>query len=473
MGKEKLKEMTAIALGPAAFALLLVILPSESFTFQMRCAIGTLAWAGCWWLLPPVDYTVTALLPLVINALFQVVPMSTVVSQYASDSVMLVIAGMMIAASWEITGLDRRIAAYFLALIGNSLRKQVVFWFLLSVFLSAILPNMVVCAAITPIAVSMLRYVGEGDIKNSQAGSMVLMVIAWGTGIGGLATPLGGAMNLMIVRYLEQITGAEYMYIDWVIRFAPIMVVLLASNLLYLVAISPKNMRLEGSQEYLEQERRKMGRMTRDEAVCLAAFLVAMLLAFTRNLYSDLLPGLIPAYSFIACAMILFFAPSQKGGRIINWKTVEPRITWGMVYMIAGGIAIGSMLTGSGADVALGELISSLGISGKFTVIFVIVAFTVILSDLTNAAAAAAITVPIVISIGKAMGITPIPLVYAAAIGINISYVMPTSIRALPVGYGLQPSFMAQRGLVLSAIVIVLLSVVCWILMEFWPLFLT
>lgn len=127
--------------------------------------------------------------------------------------------------------------------------------------------------------------------------------------------------------------------------------------------------------------------------------------------------------------------------------------------------------SGEDLDAAMGILAAELADareSGNYDA-----AIEVVLSDLTNASAAAAIAVPIVISIGRAMGITPIPLVYAAAIGVNVSYVMPTSIRALPVGYGLQPSFMARRGLLLSIIIIVLLSVVCWFLMEFWPLFLT
>ena len=82
---------------------------------------------------------------------------------------------------------------------------------MLSAALSSILPNAVVCATITPIAMSMLKYIKEDDISNSRIGSKLLLTIAYAAGLGGLASPLGGAMNLVTVDYLQQLTGQEYM----------------------------------------------------------------------------------------------------------------------------------------------------------------------------------------------------------------------------------------------------------------------
>lgn len=33
-------------------------------------------------------------------------------------------------------------------------------------------------------------------------------------------TPLGGAMNLVTVAYIEELTGTEFIYTDWVIPAA-------------------------------------------------------------------------------------------------------------------------------------------------------------------------------------------------------------------------------------------------------------
>ena len=155
--------------------------------------MGTMAWTAFWWITAPVDYAVTGLLPIAINAVVPMATMSSVIANYASETIMLLLGADIITVSWEETGLDKRIAAKFLGLIGNNLRQQVIFWFLLSAALSAILPNAVVCATVTAIAMAMLNYIGQGDIANSRIGSKLLLTIAYAAGLGGIASPLGGA----------------------------------------------------------------------------------------------------------------------------------------------------------------------------------------------------------------------------------------------------------------------------------------
>ena len=171
-----------------------------------RAAIGTVLWMAYWWVTRPVDYAVTAFLPMAVNALLPMTEMAPVIANYASETVLLLFGASIITVSWEETGLDKRIAAVFLRVIGDNVRSQLIFWFMLSVLLSAVLPNSVVCATITPIAVAMLKYVGHGDIEKSKVGSLLLLTIAYAVGVGGLATPLGGAMNLVTVDYIQQLS---------------------------------------------------------------------------------------------------------------------------------------------------------------------------------------------------------------------------------------------------------------------------
>ncbi len=230
------KRLGLILGGPLLFALSCLVLPVSVFeTLGARAAVGTVAWMAFWWVTGPVDYAVTAFLPIVMNAFIQMTEMPSVIANYASETILLLLGASILTVSWELTGLDKRIAASFLGAVGCSFRAQLIFWFLLAEGLTAILPNAVVCATITPIAVSMLKYAGEGDIKNSAKGSKLLLTIAYATGLGGLASPLGGAMNLVTVDYLQQLTGEEYMYISWVWHFLPIMLVLTVSNLLFML----------------------------------------------------------------------------------------------------------------------------------------------------------------------------------------------------------------------------------------------
>lgn len=465
--KKQSSSLIHTLIGPLLYFLCLFCIPESFFpTLAQRSAIGTVVWMAYWWVTGPIDYAVTAFLPIVTNALISMADMEEVVANYASETIFLLLGASILSVSWEKTGLDKRIAAVFLHLLGTSLASHLVFWFLLSTLLSAVLPNAVVCATITPIAVSMLKFVGLEKIESSEPASLILMCIAWGAGMGGLASPLGGAMNLVVVDYIEQLTGSEYLYVDWVVKFLPIMLVLIISNILYLLLIRPKHVSLEGSREYFKKMRDEMGKMSREELVCLALFVVATVLSFARDLYSDLLPGLKPAYVFVACAVLSFFVKGSDGERLMRWNEVQKKIVWSLIYVFAGGLAAGTLLTGSGADGSIGAMVASAGLTGGFLTVFVIVLVTVVLSDMTSNTATAAVSIPIVISIIQGIGLDPIPFVFIATIGVNLSYVLPTSVRSVPVGYGMKPSFMFRRGMVLTGIVIVLMSVLSWVLYQ-------
>jgi sodium-dependent dicarboxylate transporter 2/3/5 len=412
-------------------------------------------------------------LPIALNAVFQMTDMSDVIANYASETILLLLGASILTVSWEKTGLDKRIAAAFLKLVGSNLRMQLLFWFILSALLSAVLPNAVVCATITPIAVSMLNYIGEGDIKNSKIGSKLLLTIAYATGLGGLASPLGGAMNLVTVDYLQQLTGEEYMYVNWVVRFLPVMAVLLVSNILFLIRDVKKDTSLGGTKEYFSEQYNALPKMSFEEKMALLLFVIATVLSFTRQFYQTLLPGLKPAYVFIICAIISFLITNADGERLMLWKSVQKKIVWELIYIFAGGLAAGTLIKGSGAADAIGALVSGMNLNGGVVTILVILTLTLLLSDVTSNTATAAVAIPVVISVIQGIGKNPVPYIYIASVGVNLSYMLPTSIRAIPVGYGLEPKYMLREGWKMTLMVIILMTIVCTLLYKFWPAFST
>lgn len=468
------KRIIHVIMGPVLLILFCVFLPKSIFTtFETRAAIGTVAWMAYWWVAGPVDYAVTAFLPIAVNALLQITDMSTVIANYASETILLLLGASILTVSWEKTGLDKRIAATFLKVVGSNLRMQIVFWFILSMMLSAVLPNAVVCATITPIAVSMLNFIGEGNIKESKTGSKILLTIAYATGLGGLASPLGGAMNLVTVDYLQQLTGEEYMYVSWVIRFFPIMIVLAVSNILFMLRDVKKEASMSGTKEYFLEQYNMLHKMGFEERASLMLFIIATVLSFTRQFYQSILPGLKPAYVFIICAIISFLITSKDGSRLMIWKSVQKKIVWELIFIFAGGLAAGTLIKGSGAADAIEMMVSSLDLGGGILTIFIIITLTLLLSDVTSNTATAAVAIPVVISIIQGIGQNPIPYIYIASVGVNLSYMLPTSIRAIPVGFGLEPKYMLKEGWKMSVIVIVLMTVTCTVMYRYWPFFST
>ncbi len=466
------KRTIYLILGPALFFICAFFLPASVFdTFGSRAAIGTVAWMAFWWITGPVDYAVTGFLPIVVNAFFQLTDMGAVISNYASETILLLLGASIITVSWEETGLDKRIAARFLGFIGESLKNQIVFWFILAAALSSVLPNAVVCATLTPIAVAMLRYVGEGDIENSRVGKKLLLTIAYAAGLGGIASPLGGAMNLVTVDYIQQLTGEEYIYMHWVIRFLPVVIVLVAVNIIFMLRDVKKEETLGGSKEYFQRAYKELAPMSFEEKCSFALFAIATILAFTRQFYQELLPGLKPAYAFMTCAVIAFLIVNKKGDRVMSWKSAQTKIIWDLLFIFAGGLAVGTLISNTGAAQNIGDAVAAMGLTGGLMTVFVIITVTLLMSDVTSNTATAAVAIPIVISIVQGIGLNPIPYIYIASIGVNLSYMLPTSIRAIPVGYGLPPKYMLKEGWKMTILVIISMTAVAFLLLKFWPAF--
>lgn len=451
------KKLFTLLLGPLLF-LLILILPIAGTNLSIKAAVGCVLWMGCWWITTPVGVAVTAFIPIVVNAVLQVLPMSDVISNYFSEIVVLLLGADLIAISWEETGLDKRLSLKALCLIGPSATQQIVVWFLLSTVLSMFLPNAVVCAIMVPVAVSMLRYLLDGDIMSHPISPVILAAIAWGGGIGGLGTPLGGAMNLISVDYLEQLLGHEFMYMDWIVRLVPFLVMLVAVDIAYLMFVKPKGVSLNGTKDYFRQTYQELPKMSRDEAWSLGLFLAATLLSFARELFAAYLPAMKPAYLFLICGMLTFVIPKTDGQPLLTWKTAEKKVGWSLLLLFAGGLAVGKLISDSGAAAAIAALLTSLDLGGGFLTMLVLVASTVVLAEIASNTAAAAISLPIVISVTQGLGLDPVPYVFVISAAFNVAYMLPTSIRAIPCGYGLPPAYLFKRGGILTAASILLIA---------------
>ena len=102
------KRLIYLIIGPVLFAIASVALKGALGGLGAM-AIGTLLWMVFWWATQPVSLTVTAFLPVGINALFGMVEQSGVIAQYASGSIILIFGSCLLTIPWATTGLDRRL----------------------------------------------------------------------------------------------------------------------------------------------------------------------------------------------------------------------------------------------------------------------------------------------------------------------------------------------------------------------------
>ena len=104
--------------------------------------------------------------------------------------------------------------------------------------------------------------------------------------------------------------------------------------------------------------------MKRDEKICAALFLVALAGVFLRHLYDHFLPGLAPAYIFLIIGFLTFFITAADKGLMLTWEQAQKDTMWGMMILFAGGMALGSLLNGTGASERVAELVSGMSLDG-------------------------------------------------------------------------------------------------------------
>ena len=433
--------------------------------------MGTIIWMGMWWISRPVDIAVTALLPIGINAIFNLVPANQIINQYFSEIVVLLVGSDLISLTWTNTGLDKRLAIKTLCFIGTSLRQQITVWLFVSTVLSIFLPNVVVAMIMVPIAVSMLHFIGEKMIKSSKIAVPILLAIVWGSGIGGFGSPLGGSANLVAISYLENICGHEFMYIDWVVRFLPFLVLTMLLNLVILLSIKLPVKKLANTKSYFQDMYKQLGPMSKGEKIGLGLFIISTVLAFARPLFADILPALRPAYIFFICGLLTFVLRDGEGRVMLTWKQAEKELMWGMFFLFAGGLALGKLVTGTGAATKLAEVITVLPLTGDIETIFSFTAFSTILTEVSSNTAAASIAIPIIQSIAEAIGLNVVPYILVTIVAVNCAYILPVSTRAIPIGYGLDPAELFKHGVLLSVLNVLLTTIVGYIFINYWPTF--
>ncbi len=432
----------------------LVALP-DSFSMQARVASGVIMLMLYWWITGPVHLAITALVPLVVNSIYEMIPMKGMLEDYFNPIVLLIFGASILTAAWSIHGLDRRVALKALSSFGMSVNRQVAIFFLISLAMSAFMPNMVVVAALCPIAFSVVGFSGLGaDTKVSYA---FLLAIAWGAGLGGFATPMGGAMNLVVISNIENLTGREFLYWQWVINALPYIIILAGVTLMYLLVIRKENKNLPGTREHYAGQLSALGKMKRGETYSLIMLAAAVLVSFARPFYQNILPGLTPQFVFLAIGILAFFVRVEDKKPLIDWKQANQKINWGLMILFAGGIALGGLIVDTGAAGTMAELISGSGGRAILPMIALAVAVGMFLANTSSNTAACAITIPLVVSVSTGLGINPLVPVFITAASCNSAFALPTSIRAVPVGYGLDTGFMFRRGIAINGILYLVL----------------
>jgi sodium-dependent dicarboxylate transporter 2/3/5 len=410
-----------------------------------RTAVVALLMAA-WWISGVVPLAVTALLPIALFPLLGVMGARDVPTHYFNDIIALYFGGFLVALAMERWGLHRRIALRFLILFGTRPRALLMGFMAPTFFLSMWISNTATTMLMVPIVASVVAHLGEGAgagaVRRFNAG--LLLAVAYSATVGGITTPIGTVPNLSLIR-IAHITfpeAPEISFASWVVFALPLGLVMLVSLWLLLGGV------LGGVRDLprldpavLREQHRALGPPGFEERAVLAIFTALALLWLSRTgveVGSLRVPGwnrLFAEPEFvrdgtiaIAAAVLLFLvpAPSQPGGRLLDWETAR-RVPWDIILLFGGGFALASGFASSGLSLWIGERLQGVGVLPPILMLVAICLAVSLLTELTSNVATTEMILPVLAALAVVIGVHPFYFMIPATIACSFAFMLPVA----------------------------------------------
>ena len=462
--EDSTKRVIKIAL-VAIVTLLLWNMPSEWFGIQnltviQQRIIAIFAFATLMWILEIVSSWATSVAIIVIMLLFctdsgispmvqeeevgKLLSYKGVMATFADPVIMLFIGGFVLAIAATKTGLDAQLAKVLLKPFGIKSEMVLLGFLLVTGLFSMFVSNTATAAMMLTFLTPVFRQLppeGKGRIA-------LAMSIPVAANLGGMGTPIGTPPNTIALKYLNDPEGLNMglSFGQWMMFMFPLVVVLLFISWRFLLKFFPftqktVELKIEGGMQKNSQT-----------WIVIVTFIVTILLWL-----SDQFTGI----NATTVAMIPFAVFALTG--VINKRDLE-QINWSVIWMVAGGFALGYGLNGSGlaanavASIPFGDF-------SPLLILFIGGAICYLLSNFISNSATAALLMPILAIVCGAMGdkLDPIggtpTVLIGVAIAASSAMILPISTPpnalAFATGY-VKQNDMSKIGIIMGVLSMVL-----------------
>lgn len=397
------------------------MLPSpEGLSVMGQKSIALMAAAIAVWLLEPIAVSFSAPLFVLLQVPLGLCTMPAAVSNFASPLFIFIFILFCLAIAMENSGLTHRLALYATIRSKGSPTRLIVFFICLSSLASTVVADIPVCAMLLPVSLAILQR-NNVDIRGSNFGSALLIGVGIGSLIGGIGTPAGSAMNMLVIQLLSTNAHIDISFLEWSLIGMPMVILLTPCICLVICKLLPGEIvELRGMDEaYREYE--ALGPLSSKEIRFLVIFGINILLWYTDKLHH--MPMQVSA---MICVAVL----ALPGVDILDWKRDRERVNWDAIMLVGGSVAVATGMYQAGAAAWIAE-----NVMGGFTsmpvlvLITVICIFTMIIQLLIpTSSAVVAVMGPPLLALAVAKGINPAALVIP--LGICSSACMLTPINA-------------------------------------------
>jgi sodium-dependent dicarboxylate transporter 2/3/5 len=441
--------------------------PADSLTPEAHRLAGVLLLTIIWWLTEPIPIPATGLLGVVLSVVVGAVPADEsgrfepariALAPFGNPTLYFLLGGMFIGRAMSRHGLDRRIA---LSIVTTRWAARSPGALLGAVGLSVMLVSMWISntaatAMIYPVTLGMISVLAAGlgpeadRFARSPYASALLLITAYASSVGGVATPIGTTTNVVAMGFFREpeYFGHAIDFGRWMAVGVPMMAALGVALFVWLRWLAPAGkLDLSRLHAQLREERAKLRRWSVGEVNTLVVFLtvIALWIApsvlslsgwhsaaewFGRHLPEEIVAMLAP--------ILLFLLPVDWRRRRFSLELDDiSQIDWGTLLLFGSGLSLGNLMFRTGLVQVMGRgAFDALGTDDVWLITAMAIAGGILLSEFTSNATTAIALIPVVWSICRDAGIDSTAPLMGVTFGASFGSALPISTPPNAIVYG-------------------------------------
>ena len=367
----------------------------EALTVVQQRVIALFVFAALMWMFEIIPNWTTSLLVILISLLTisnkglgffcnpkfgQLVNYKDIMAAFADPVVMLFLGGFVLAIMAEKYGLDVTMARILLKPFGNKPKTVLLGFLIVIAIFSMFMSNTATAAMMLAFLAPVLAVLPKDD--KGRIGLALAIPVA--ANIGGIGTPIGTPPNATAVKFLAE-AGYEVTFMEWSVRMIPFVIIMIFIAWIILQIFFP----FKSDKVVLEIPENKRTADWKTYVVWIT-FISTILLWTTEQIHhiNSNVVALIPL-GILTCTGIF----TKEDIKEINWT---------VLWLVAGGFALGTVLQGTGLAKVLIQSIPF----GSMPVLLVLLVSGLVcylMSNFISHSATSALLIPILIVVAEGM----------------------------------------------------------------------
>ncbi|MDP2176262.1 MAG: SLC13 family permease [Bacteroidota bacterium] len=419
------------------------------------------------WISEIIPIWLSSLFPIILMPIHDLLSIPNTLKNYFNPTIFLFLGGFLLAYSVEKWHLHKRIAFKLLSITGDK-PKQIIWGLMLtSALLSMWISNTATAIMMLPIALSITKLL---ENENRKISMIIVLCIAYGANIGGVATLIGTPPNIVYKGFVESILHQEITFFQWLIFGIPTSAIMLYFTYLILTRIFVKidNQPMKEIGEMLDNQYEQLGQLSSSEKRTLIVFLLAIFFW----IFSQPINQILGNYKFdfkikehhvaLFFSFLLFIIPFKKSTKIKLLSVNDFKyINWSILLLFGAGISIAKGLETTGVIAFLGDWISSQKYANWSILLLLLIFLAIFLTEFMSNVALAQIFIPVVFGIALAMpNMNPHVLAIPVTIACSFAFMLPiaTPPNAVVFSSGhIKMTYMIKIGFLINIVAIILL----------------